>query len=111
MGGGCHQSDFAGGQSVNPTGRRVNGGRMKAEGGIETGLRCRAAQINHGGAAATALPSSRVWRGSRLKICVSFVPICGTPHPQPLTAIREKPGDMVFDVPQMSKEEAKKFRD
>jgi hypothetical protein len=37
--------------------------------------------------------------------------ICGTPHPQPLTAIREKLGDMVFDVPQMSKEEAKKFRD
>jgi hypothetical protein len=25
MGGGCHQSDFGCGQSVNPTGQRVNG--------------------------------------------------------------------------------------
>jgi hypothetical protein len=40
-----------------------------------------------------------------------FGVVRGSPHPQPLTAIREKLGDMVFDVPQMSKEEAKKFRD
>jgi hypothetical protein len=61
---------------------KAEGSRLKAEGGIETGLRCRAAQINHGGAAATALPSLRVWRGSRFKICVSSVSICGSHHPQ-----------------------------